>query len=366
LSPFFVGYTAALRLRQAGPSAIGLLTVAAARTRDDIVVVGDRAFVRVQAAPVLTPALLPTPALPVAAAALRSLCSHDRVAALVYAPSAFAFRDYANGAQQDAAEYAAELFRRCVYASIPATYEDQQLPPCCQYRGFDCYLHDDRITCHGAVPHSWAPVNKQDARRTITCLPIPGEQALVHSSVPAASVGIEACIDALLREVVPDGRRCDGCNIERVPYTVSRSFHRLPRALALHLSRGTDRWQGGVNVGTKNFRHDTLPETLDMLPYVGRRPLGQAAETALAAAGGRLEYRLVSIVVHIGHSLRSGHYIAYKRASPGGADGAAAPVWECWNDSAITTVTWAVVAAQPAYLVFYECSDMGLLAAVFP
>ena len=117
-------------------------------------------------------------------------------------------------------------------------------------------------------------------------------------------------------------------------------------------------------MGTKNFRHVALPETLDMLPYVGRRPLGQAAETALAAAGGRLEYRLASIVVHAGHSLRSGHYVAYKRASPGGAG--AAPAWECWDDRSITPLTWEVVAAQPAYLVFYECTNMGLLAAVFP
>lgn len=391
-SPFFVGYEAARSLRQAGQAARVLLLTAAARTRDDaIVIAGDRAYARVQAAAEAapapqaagTPARLPTPALPAAAAALRSLCTHDRSAPLVYPSNAFAFRDYANGHQQDAAEYLTELFRRCVNAPGPTTFEAQQLPPCCEYRGFSCDLSQDSVTCHGAQPHTWVPANVTDARRNITCLPIPGERALVHSSDPAASVPIEVCIGALLCEVVQEGRRCDGCNIDRVPFTLRRSFHRLPRALALHLGRGTDRWEGAVNVGSKNFRHVMLPETLDMLPYVGRRPLGQEEETALDTAGGQLLYRLVSVVVHIGGSLHGGHYTTYKRATLGGAavpaaaapladgvaaggGGGAAPEWECWNDSTVLPVTWAVVAAQPAYLVFYECTDMALLAAVFP
>jgi hypothetical protein len=131
----------------------------------------------------------------------------------------------------------------------------------------------------------------------------------------------------------------------------------------------------GVDVAAKNFRHVDLPEMLDMTPHTSLQPLA-AAE--LSTRGGRLMYRLVSVVVHLGEVVTSGHYIAYRRArledhqqQPPAQLEAPVPVaagpgsWECWDDERIEPATWNAVSKQPAYLVFYECVDPALHAAVF-
>ena len=191
-------------------------------------------------------------------------------------------------------------------------------------------------------------------------------------------MSLNTCIASLLLEHVTNpagGRRCDGCNKDRVAYTEHRAFTRLPLALALHLRRGVYVRIAGVDVAAKNFRHVDLPEMLDMTPHTSLQPLA-AAE--LSTRGGRLMYRLVSVVVHLGEVVTSGHYIAYRRArledhqqQPPAQLEAPVPVaagpgsWECWDDERIEPATWNAVSKQPAYLVFYECVDPALHAAVF-
>lgn len=357
-SPHFIGHAARRQLRTAQSASHLALTVAATRTLGDrVTIIGDRAFVNPDAGDeplqTLPCARLLTPSIPIAAAALRDLCRHDRSSVLTVPSTSFAFRDFGN-AQQDAAEYLTELERRCVVAPDPSVHEAQQLPPCCQYNGFDCDLAVVQVTCHAAARHSWLPDDDSDTRRTVIILSIPGERAAVHDTAPNASATLQSCLDALMLEDVLDGRRCDSCNLDRVPFTVHRVFDRLPRALAFHLGRGAN--DGPIT--TKNFRHIALPDTFDMAPYVRVPPATPAAD-ALVAAGGQLRYRLVSIVVHHGATLRSGHYVAYRR-------GPNATQWECWDDERITQVQWSVVAQQAAYLAFYESVEPELINAVFP
>ena len=201
----------------------------------------------------------------------------------------------------------------------------------------------------GANNHVIESCNTQDANRTILVVPIPGEQAKLHNPQPPHATTLQKCFSHLLHEKVAaiNGRRCERCNIERVPYSTTLAFDHLPCALALHINRG-------VADITKNFRHVALPETLDMAPYTR---LNQAQTATLAAAGGSINYRLVSVVVHKGPKLTSGHYVAYRRAPPGSSH-----AWECWDDKIISAATWNTVASQAAYLVFYECDNPQLLA----
>ena len=111
-------------------------------------------------------------------------------------------------------------------------------------------------------------------------------------------------------------------------------------------------------------KHVALPDVLDMVPYV-KLPVGaHSAAAALAAARGALRYRLVAVVVHEGATSHSGHYYTYRRALPEAIG--SAPAWERWNDSDVTGVTWATVAAAPAFLVVYEAINADLLRTVFP
>ena len=156
-----------------------------------------------------------------------------------------------------------------------------------------------------------------------------------------------------------NGRFCPDCAILKVPYTQVSTFDRLSPALALRLDRAVDSWHGGVNTCGKNFQHVSLPEELDMTPYIR---LTESRTSTLAASGGRLLYRIMSLVEHIGATLRSGHYVAYTRSSFGGDN----VEWMRWDDNVITPSSWAAVSLAPAYLVFYECVDTALLAALFP
>jgi hypothetical protein len=268
--------------------------------------------------------------------------------------------DFSNfgSAQQDAAEYFYHLSRRCIAVPQPTTYELQQLPQCCRYNGFNCKIDTVNVTCqHG---HSWVPDNIQDTNNTLIALPIPGDTALVHSSTRADSVPLTSCIDVLLTEVISDGRRCNSCNLDNVPYTWNRKFSCVSKAIAFQLRRGIHGWVG-LNYGSKNFRHVRIPQSLDMAPYINLSP---AQTTILHASAVGLLYHPVSIVVHTGLLVRAGHYVTYRRDPLHLTPDATA--WECWNDGIITQTTWSFVSKQPAYLMFFECTDPSLLAALFP
>ena len=374
-SEFFIGARAADKLRTALPAARVELVAAAVKrgvqTHLRLTVAGDGVFALPQgdnaAAEAAAPTfMLQTPALAAAATSLRALSSHAGAAPLRYAAGTFNFANYGSR-QQCAADYLEILLRRVAIAYDPTPLERQQLPPCCVYHGFSSKLSTIGITCHGAVRHTWVPQYQADnEHRTIVSLNIPGAITLVHDSDAAASVSLASCFDLSMHEVVNveklgDGRRCEGCNANNVGYTTSAAFTDLPEGLLLQLSRGTS--VVGI-AGNKNFRHVALPDVLDMVPYV-KLPVGaHSAAAALAAARGALRYRLVAVVVHEGATSHSGHYYTYRRALPEAIG--SAPAWERWNDSDVTGVTWATVAAAPAFLVVYEAINADLLRTVFP
>jgi hypothetical protein len=70
-----------------------------------------------------------------------------------------------------------------------------------------------------------------------------------------------------------------------------------------------------------------------------------APRAARVHAGVLCRYDLVSVVVHHGHSVSSGHYVAYVR-SPSG-------IWHLCDDQRVCTVKPACVLRQQAYLLMY-------------
>jgi hypothetical protein len=62
---------------------------------------------------------------------------------------------------------------------------------------------------------------------------------------------------------------------------------------------------------------------------------------------GSRKYNLYGVICHLGHSMRSGHYVAYIR-NP------ASKFWYKYDDSHVTTVSEEFVFSQKAYLLCYE------------
>ncbi|GBG28647.1 Ubiquitin carboxyl-terminal hydrolase 36 [Hondaea fermentalgiana] len=109
-------------------------------------------------------------------------------------------------------------------------------------------------------------------------------------------------------------------------------IRRTPNQLVLHLKRF-----GFGARGRKVRKSLVFDRELNMGPYlVGAQSTDSAGEN----------FVLSGIVVHVGPSVTSGHYIAFVRASNG--------LWYQMNDDVVRQVSFSTVKEQQAYLMFYS------------
>ena len=104
-----------------------------------------------------------------------------------------------------------------------------------------------------------------------------------------------------------------------------------PASLIIHLKR----FGQGARRGSKLSHHVAFDETLDLSHVLSPSAIAEGMPTL---------YTLTGVLVHIGSSAHSGHYIAYVRTPS---------QWYCTSDKNVTCVSWDIVAAQPAYMLFY-------------
>jgi len=126
--------------------------------------------------------------------------------------------------------------------------------------------------------------------------------------------------------------RCQRCQ-SAVDATKRFSLHLVPPVLTFQLKR-FDYNQGYRG---KIEKHVVFKTMLDMAPFTCR-----PEEPAT--------YRLYGVIVHRGHSTRSGHYFAYARHATG--------AWYQFNDDVVTAVSEQTVLKSQAYLLFYERIDL--------
>ena len=116
--------------------------------------------------------------------------------------------------------------------------------------------------------------------------------------------------------------RCEHCNSYNSKKKLS--IITLPRILVIHLSRfrGLQKIHEYVRFNTQvSIKYNT-----DGSEY-------------------HKQYRIMGIVVHLGSSIASGHYIAYIRAGE---------KWFKMNDDTVSAVCWRTVRRKKAYLLFFE------------
>lgn len=137
-------------------------------------------------------------------------------------------------------------------------------------------------------------------------------------------------------EKFTEGEVLDGANKYRCSRQNSpvRAVKRMtvespPNILVLQLKRFEY-----MHSGRKIDKRVEYGTSLDMAPYMSQRP-----------ATGRLVYDLYAVLVHSGHSLHSGHYVAYVKGASGN--------WFCCDDHHVAPVGERHVLAQKAYILFY-------------
>jgi len=129
---------------------------------------------------------------------------------------------------------------------------------------------------------------------------------------------------------------CDGCK-RRCQITKGLSISEVPSSiLCIHLKRFSYNNYGRLQRISKRI---SFPLKLDLANY-----LTKGKENSV----GNTLYELFALVIHIGASCNSGHYISYvKRGN----------IWFLCNDSRVSAVSEKQVLKQNPYMIFYQAAQ---------
>jgi ubiquitin carboxyl-terminal hydrolase 36/42 len=149
----------------------------------------------------------------------------------------------------------------------------------------------------------------------------------------------EALEGYFARERLEDmGYKCEACK-KRVSATKQFSLERAPIALCIQLKRFS-------MMGSKLNKHVQIRQRLDLSAY---------ASQSLKKTGDKLNYRLVSMVTHLGSSQNCGHYTAIGLAESGS--------YHQFDDSYVRSIPIQNVMNTNAYIIFYELDDVNVRSA---
>ncbi|KAK7074125.1 Ubiquitin carboxyl-terminal hydrolase 42, partial [Halocaridina rubra] len=127
--------------------------------------------------------------------------------------------------------------------------------------------------------------------------------------------------------------KCERCH-KKVPATKRHLIERAPNVLLIQLKRFT--FSGG-----KIGKHINIQRTIDISRFVN----GQIKHHP-GTGGGPYQYRLASMVIHLGGSQHGGHYTAVAEASNG-------TMFE-FDDSSVRSISVQSALMRNPYILFYE------------
>ncbi|CAI8507613.1 unnamed protein product [Pichia kudriavzevii] len=157
-----------------------------------------------------------------------------------------------------------------------------------------------------------------------------------QESVPTKRYSLENAIrDFFTPEILRTDKRdqsgyvCEKCKKQSNAVKIS-TIQRAPETLPVHLKRF--RFDGQQSQKVK--ANVSYPEILDLTPYT----------TSMSTP---VRYKLISVIVHQGRSVSSGHYITHCRQPDG--------TWATYDDEYINKIPRASALSDPgAYVLFYE------------
>ncbi|XP_068223261.1 ubiquitin carboxyl-terminal hydrolase 36-like [Palaemon carinicauda] len=127
--------------------------------------------------------------------------------------------------------------------------------------------------------------------------------------------------------------KCERCH-KKVPATKRHLIERAPHVLLIQLKRFT--FSGG-----KINKHINIQRTIDISRFVNGQNKNQSSE-----GSGPYQYRLASMVIHLGGSQHGGHYTAVAEASSG-------TMFE-FDDSSVRSISVQSALMRNPYILFYE------------
>ncbi|XP_058794208.1 ubiquitin carboxyl-terminal hydrolase 36 isoform X3 [Phymastichus coffea] len=130
--------------------------------------------------------------------------------------------------------------------------------------------------------------------------------------------------------------KCEACK-RRVPATKQFILERPPKVLCVQLKRFSV-------LGGKISRHIGFKQTIDMSPYIRRKP---------GEPPSKLTYKLASMVTHMGPSVNCGHYTAIAQVSSG--------QFYSFDDSCVLPIVFSNVVSTNAYIMIFEMEPSSSL-----
>ncbi|XP_045119386.1 LOW QUALITY PROTEIN: ubiquitin carboxyl-terminal hydrolase 36-like [Portunus trituberculatus] len=127
--------------------------------------------------------------------------------------------------------------------------------------------------------------------------------------------------------------RCEKCH-KKVSATKRHLIERAPHVLLIQLKRFT---MSGGKIG----KHVNIQRTIDLTRFVSGAKGGGGG-----AGGGGYQYRLTSMVIHLGGSQHGGHYTAVAEASNGA-------MFE-FDDASVRSISLQSALLRNPYILFYE------------
>ncbi|XP_050707295.1 ubiquitin carboxyl-terminal hydrolase 36-like [Eriocheir sinensis] len=128
--------------------------------------------------------------------------------------------------------------------------------------------------------------------------------------------------------------RCEKCH-RKVPATKRHLIERAPHVLLIQLKRFT---MNGGKIG----KHINIQRMIDISRFVNGCGGGKQG----GGGGGPYQYRLTSMVIHLGGSQHGGHYTAVAEASNGS-------MFE-FDDSSVRSISLQSALLRNPYILFYE------------
>ncbi|XP_007951469.2 ubiquitin carboxyl-terminal hydrolase 17-like protein 6 [Orycteropus afer afer] len=144
-----------------------------------------------------------------------------------------------------------------------------------------------------------------------------------------AAESVSQALEQLVTTEELDGDNSYHCGIchRKVPASKKLTLHTCPEVLILVLKRFSDM------TGDKNAKHVNYPESLDLSRCIS----GQATGAAV--------YRLYAVLVHVGLTCHTGHYLSYVKTGNG--------KWYKMDDAKLVACDMTSALNQQAYVLFY-------------
>jgi ubiquitin carboxyl-terminal hydrolase 36/42 len=148
-------------------------------------------------------------------------------------------------------------------------------------------------------------------------------------NVPLVGNTLLHCMEGFFAKEVLEGRIYLSPRKVGVKATKCFRLHVLPALLTIHIKRFNAR-------GQKINKAISFPMVLDVEPYCSRHAPGSPKATI---------YNLTAVIVHIGSTSTSGHYICFVKGRN--------DTWQLFDDDHVRQVTVDTVKASQAYMLFF-------------